>query len=58
MDIMKTAKDHIDIIARSGKQHNRPKSKYGNLGKNGQVYQNDLLDTDYTAGYRPTRKLV
>lgn len=34
----------------------KPK-KGGSLGKRGQVYQNNLLDTDYTASRPSSRKL-
>ncbi len=47
----------MDKQSRKGKMTNIPlgntghesSGKYGTLGKNGQIWQNDLLDTDYTS---------
>ena len=41
-------RNYMDKQSRKSKTFNMPK-KGGSLGKNGQVYQNDLLDSDYTS---------
>ena len=41
---------------KNGRQTNKPKKGRG-LGKNGQVYQNNLTDSDYTSQTGGVRKL-
>lgn len=49
---MKSNKNYFDKPSRKGKLKNIPMNLTGNnsgkLTKKGQVYRNDLLDTDYT----------
>lgn len=40
-------RNYMDKASRKSKTHNMPK-KGGTLGKNGQVWQNNLMDSDYT----------
>ena len=44
------AKNYMDKPSRKGKMTNIPVSErsFGTTGKKGQVYKNDLLDTDFT----------
>lgn len=32
--------------------------KFGKLSRKGNIWQNDLLRTDTTANFRPTRRLI
>ena len=40
-----------------GKFFNKPTKGQGKLTRDGKVWKNNLLDTDYTAGMRVARKL-
>ena len=44
------AKNYMDKPSRKGKMKNIPTGStgFGTTGKKGQVYRNDLLDTDFT----------
>lgn len=44
------AKNYMDKPSRKGKMKNIPTGStgFGTTGKKGQVYKNDLLDTDFT----------
>lgn len=52
--------NYLDNLERKksarGIEGNSKKSSGKSLGKNGQVYQNDLLMTDYTSGMRINKK--
>jgi len=62
MGISKNPKQYIDKPKRKGKLTNVPLSErgfesFGKLTKDGLVYKNDLMDTDYTS-QRATRKKI
>jgi hypothetical protein len=58
MTEIKKPKNYIDSEKRKSKTFNQPKPKsYGKLGKQGRIYQNDLLSSDYTAVGMQKRKL-
>jgi hypothetical protein len=60
MTEIKRKKNFISSLKRKGKSMNEPLSRQasgGKLGKNGQVYQNDLLDSDYTSVTQTRKKL-
>jgi hypothetical protein len=51
------AENYLESIRRKGKAKSTTSSKNsGKLTKDGLVYKNDLLMTDYTSGMRVNRK--
>jgi len=62
MVVIKNPKQYIDKTKRKGKLTNVPMGERGHessgkLTKNGQVYKNDLMDTDLTSQIATRRKL-
>lgn len=65
MVVIRNPKQYIDKTKRKGKLTNVPmgerghesSGKSGKLTKNGQVYKNDLMDTDYTSQIATRRKI-
>lgn len=50
-------KNYMDKPSRKSNTTNQPSGKTGKLTKPGQVYRNDLLDTDLTSQIATRRKL-
>jgi hypothetical protein len=65
MVVIRNPKQYIDKSKRKGKLTNIPmgerghesSGKSGKLTKDGKVYRNDLLDTDYTSQIATRRKI-
>lgn len=49
MPEIKSQKNYMSKLGKKGKMSNQSSGKSGKLTKDGLIYRNDLLDTDYTS---------